>query len=155
MPFDLQRCFHVGMPVSDIEAARKNLGGAMNVDWSPVRVFDPLPFWTPERGAHEVVVHACYSRQGPQHMELCQGTGDFYDPSSGPDARHIGVWVDDLPREASDLLSRGWTVVAGGAAPDDGFGSISYMAPPMGGLLVELVSADLKPFIDSWMRATD
>ena len=152
---DLSRSFHVGMAVSDIDSARQQLGVSLGLDWTPIRVFDPLPFWTPERGEHDVIVHACYSRQGPEHLELCQGTGDFYHPDQKPDARHLGVWVDDLPAETERLLSNGWQVLAAGAKPDDGFGAICYLQPPMGGLTIELVAIDLKPVIDEWLAATE
>jgi hypothetical protein len=149
--FDLQRIYHTGMAVADIAAAQASIGQALHLEWAPVRSFDPLPFWTPEDGPHEVIVHATYSRQGPHHLELVQGTGAFYDPDRAPDSRHIGVWVDDLPAEAGRLLSLGWQTVAAGAAPDDGFGLIAYLRPPIPGLLVELVSVDLKPVIDEWI----
>ena len=87
------------------------------------------------------------------HLELCQGTGRFYDPEAQPDARHIGVWVDDLPAEAEQLLRQDWQVLAAGAAPEEGYGAICYMQPGMGGLVIELVSTDLKPFIEDWLAA--
>ena len=108
--FDLQRMFHVGIAVADLSEAMQRMGADLHLEWSPVRRFDPLPFWTPERGCHEVSVSAVYSRQGPQHLELVQSTGAFYAPGAQPDNRHIGVWVDDLPAEAHRLLRSGWCV---------------------------------------------
>ncbi|AUW59588.1 hypothetical protein C1T17_17390 [Sphingobium sp. SCG-1] len=148
---DLQRIHHTGVAVADIEQAQIHFGKALGLKWAPVRRFDPLPFWTPEQGTHEVHVKATYSLGGPNHLELVQGTGPFYDPGRLPDARHIGVWVDDLAAEAQHLLDQGWQVVASGAAPEKGFGLIAYMALPTPGLLVELISADLKPVIDDWL----
>ena len=150
---DFQRIYHTGMAVADIEAARAQIGQDLNLQWSVVRAFDPLPFWTPEAGMHEVVVQACYSRQGPQHLELVQGTGAFYDPAHQQINRHVGVWVDDLPAEADRLTGRGWRVLAAGAAPDDGYGIIAYLMPPTGGLTVELVSTDLGPVFFEWLTA--
>ncbi len=153
--FDLKRMFHVGLSVADIQSAREKMGADLNLEWSVIGTFDPLPFWTPEAGNHEVSVLACYSKPGPQHLELVQGTGAFYDPNALPDSRHIGVWVDDLPMEAEKLLSAGWRVLAAGAAPDDGFGTISYMAPPIPGLVVELVSTELESAIAEWLSASE
>lgn len=149
--FDLQRIFHTGMAVADLPGTQAAMNAALGLEWSPVRSFDPLPFWTPEEGTHEVSVLATYSRGGPHHLELVQGTGAFYDPDRAPDARHVGVWVDDLRSEAERLIALGWQTVAAGAAPEDGFGLIAYLRPPIHGLLVELVSTDLKPTIDEWM----
>lgn len=146
-------CFHNGIAVSDIHEARASLGASLGVEWSPVRAFDPLPFWTPEAGDHEITVHACYSREGPVHLELCQGTSPFYDPAAMPDSRHAGFWTDDLPGQASSLMDQGWRALAAGASPEAGYGLICYLTPPSGGLVIELVSTDLKPVIFEWLTA--
>lgn len=148
---DLQRFHHSGMAVADIDAAMALFGPALGLTWAPVRHFDPLPFWTPEAGSHEVHVKATYSLGGPHHLELVQGTGPFYDPDRAPDARHVGIWVDDLKRETDRMVGEGWRVVAAGASPQEGYGLIAYVAPPVPGLLVELISTDLKPVIDDWL----
>lgn len=148
---DLSRIYHTGMAVADIDAACASVGAALGLRWAPIREFDPLPFWTPEEGSHEVRVRATYSVGSPVAMEIVQGTGGFYDPRRAPDARHIGLWVDDLRAEADALVAQGWTVRAANAAPQDGYGMIAYLEAPMGGMLIELVSMDLKPAIDEWM----
>ncbi len=154
--FDLQKIYHTGLSVPDIEAAKKLYGESMGLEWAPVRTFDPLPFWTPERGNHELVVSATYSRVGPHHFELVQGpVGSYYDPQLSPDKRHIGVWVDDLPAEAARLIGLGWRVIGAAAAPEEGYGILAYLEPPMGGFVVELVATALKPAIDEWLAAAD
>lgn len=149
--FDFQRMYHTGMIVSDVHAAVEKMSADLNLEFAVIKTFDPLPFWTPERGSHEVVVSATYSRQGPQHLELVQGTGDFYNPGAHPDSRHIGVWVDDLPAEAQCLIEAGWQVLAAGASPEEGYGILAYLKPPEGGLVVELVSTDLQPVFADWL----
>lgn len=151
--FDFNRIYHTGIAVDDLAAAMESYGRDFNLEWAPVQTFDPLPFWSPELGMHEIKVMATYSRQGPQHFELVQGPkGTFYDTSLKPDSRHFGVWVDDIQAEIARLTENGWRVVAAGAAPEDGYGTIAYLEPPHDGLLVELVSIELKPFIDSWIN---
>lgn len=150
--FDLQRIYHTGLAVSDLEAAMEMYTRTLHLAWSPIRVFDPLPFWTPAEGAHEVTVRAAYSRQGPHHVELCWGTNSFYDPHRVPDTRHIGVWTDDLPGEAEAMLREGWVVDGAIHSPDDGYGPVAYLRAPAGALLVELVSTELKPSIDEWIN---
>jgi hypothetical protein len=100
-----------------------------------------------------VVVHACYSREGPVHLELCEGNSPFYDPGAVPDSRHVGFWTDDLAAEAEELQRHGWRPLAAGASPQDGFGLICYLSPPDGGLVIELVSPDLRPVIAEWLLA--
>ncbi|MFA7440131.1 MAG: VOC family protein [Sphingomonadaceae bacterium] len=148
---DLQRFHHTGMAVADIDSAMELMGSTLGLRWIPVVHFDPLPFWTPEEGAHEVTVRATYSLGGPHHVELVQGSGAFYDPARAPDARHIGVWVDDVRAEAERLIAGGWRVVAANASPEEGYGAIAYCAPPIPGMLIELISTALKPTIDGWL----
>lgn len=147
---DLQRFHHYGMAVADIDAAQALFATALNLRFAPVRTFNPFPFWTPQEGSHVVNVAATYSIEGPVRLELVQGTGPFYDPQRAPDARHVGVWVDDVAAEAGALTAAGWATVASGAAPEDGWGVIAYMTPPIPGLLIELISTTLKPSIDEW-----
>ncbi len=150
--FDLQRAFHIGVAVADLDLAMHRMGAELNLQWAPVRRFDPLPFWTPQQGLHEVSVSATYSRQGPLHLELVQGTGTFYAPGGQTQARHVGVWVEDLPAEADRLVRAGWQVLAAGDAPASGYGAICYTCAPDGSLLVELVSTVLEPVISAWIR---
>ncbi len=150
--FDTQRIFHTGMVVADLAAAQRDIGASLGLDWTPVRRFGPMPFWTPEQGLHEIESQAVYSRQGPHHIEILQGPkGSFYDPDRLPDGRHIGVWVDDLRAAAEDLIAQGWRACAAGGAPEDGYGAFAYLAPASGGLIVELVCHSLKPMIDAWL----
>ena len=44
-------------------------------------------------------------------------------------------------------------VLAAGASPEAGYGLICYLTPPSGGLVIELVSTDLKPVISEWLTA--
>ncbi|HUD91766.1 VOC family protein [Sphingobium sp.] len=148
---DLSRTHHKGIAVADIDRAVADYGAALGLTFAPVRDFDPLPFWTPEEGAREIKVRATYSLGGPIHVELVQGDSPFYDPASPEGARHVGVWVDDLPAEAERLAGLGWTIRAANAAPQDGYGMIAYFASPDKALLVELISAALKPAIDEWL----
>lgn len=150
---DLQQLHHVGMPVVDIEAAQVEIGTAFGLTWAPVRLFDPLPFWTGSEGTHEVTVRATYSKEGPQRIELVQGTGAFFDPLRAPDARHIGLWTDDLAAEAERLIGQGWRIEGANLSPKLGYGVIAYLAPPGGGLLVELISTALRPDIEAWIAA--
>ena len=150
--FEMQRIFHTGIVVDDIEKAKAEIGASLNLTWTPVRVFDSLVLWTPERGLFEIRNKADYSRQGPHHLEICEGPkGSFYDPAILPHGRHIGVWVDDLRQETDELLENGWRLLAANGTPDDDYGVITYMAPPTAAFVVELVATKLKPMIDTWL----
>ena len=150
MGIALSETFHIGMAVEDIDQCCKQIGEDLNLDWLPIKSFDPLPFWTPEEGLREISVKATYSRQGPQRIEIVQGTSIFYDPNRLPDSRHVGIWVDDLIEEATRLIDKGWIVLAAGDEPSAGYGTIAYLSPPFPGLMVELVSKQLEPMMNEW-----
>ena len=150
MSIALSETFHIGMAAEDIDQCCKQIGEDLNLDWLPIKSFDPLPFWTPEEGLREISVKATYSRQGPQRIEIVQGTSIFYDPNRLPDSRHVGIWVDDLIEEATRLIDKGWIVLAAGDEPSAGYGTIAYLSPPFPGLMVELVSKQLEPMMNEW-----
>ena len=150
MSIALSETFHIGMAVEDIDQCCKQIGEDLNLDWLPIKSFDPLPFWTPEEGLREISVKATYSRQGPQRIEIVQGTSIFYDPNRLPDSRHVGIWVHDLIEEATRLIDKGWIVLAAGDEPSAGYGTIAYLSPPFPGLMVELVSKQLEPMMNEW-----
>jgi hypothetical protein len=153
---DFQRIFHTGIVVDDLATAQRELGETMNLEWTPVRVFDPLPFWTPADGLQHYRVEAVYSRAGPHHLEICKGPkGSFYDPAVFPDGRHVGVWVDDLKAETEKLIAAGWVVIGAGAPPEEGYGVLCYLRPPTAGFVVELVSEVLRPAMEAWWSATE
>ena len=150
MGIALSETFHIGMAVEDIDQCCKQIGEDLNLDWLPIKSFDPLPFWTPEEGLREISVKATYSRQGPQRIEIVQGTSIFYDPNRLPDSRHVGIWVDDLIEETTRLIDKDWIVLAAGDEPSAGYGTIAYLSPPFPGLMVELVSKQLEPMMNEW-----
>ena len=148
---DLSRIFHTGIIVEDLKKAMVELGDALGLEWTEVKEFDPIVHWIPGKGRNEIAMKAVYSRQGPVHLEVCEGpAGSFYDTSNQPDGRHIGVWVDDLVGETDRLVSAGWRILAANGTPDEGYGVIAYLTPPDETFVIELVDAELKPMIDEW-----
>lgn len=148
---DYQRLFHTGLLVSDLETSMAVLGRSLGLSWAEPYRFENLPFWTPETGTREIELLVTYSRQGPQHLELIQGAADgFYAPSGDPGTHHVGVWVDDVAAEVALLEQQGWTPVAAGGGPGQGYGTFAYLSHPDGKLLLELVSSELLPAFENW-----
>jgi hypothetical protein len=146
---DYQRLFHTGFIVRDLKEAMDRYGLAMGVTWAAPRLLDPLRLWRPG-GVEEVRLQYVYSREGPQHIELlCGSPGTYYDPAT-QHGFHVGVWADDVGAETRKLADAGWTVVAAGAAPEEGFGNFSYLQPPSGGMVVELVNGAALPAFEAW-----
>ena len=149
---DMAEAFHVGVRVSDLDAAMEQLAPALGVRWAEPKVRDDQPVWTPERGLERVSLRFCYSVDPPMHIELVEGSGgSVWDPGDAPGTHHIGVWVDDVDAEAERLVSLGWSLAACRSDPDvDGtHGIFAYLQPPTG-LLVELVSREIQPYFEAW-----
>lgn len=153
--FDFQRIFHTGLLVRDLRAAMDHYGQTLNLTWAKPFTFEALPLWTPRTGLTQLRLEVTYSVEGPHHLEIQVGPkGSHYDPElhSG---FHVGCWVDEVPAEVAAMQRQGWSVVAAGAAPEDGWGSFVYLDPPGGGLTVELVSIELLPRFERWWAGAD
>jgi catechol 2,3-dioxygenase-like lactoylglutathione lyase family enzyme len=148
--FDYQQIFHVGMLVPDLDRAMDEVGGPLGLTWARVQYVAERSVWTPERGLENVALSFVYSTEGPQHIELLQGSpGSVWDGQHASGLHHVGAWSDDVAADAARFVAAGWRVAAAAVAPDDGYGSFAYVVPPTG-LIVELVSSAARPRFDSW-----
>ena len=146
---DYQRLYHTGIRVPDLDKAMAEMGDALGVTWAAVQEREQ-GLWTPSTGAITVPLRFVYSCEGPQHLELLEGApGSVWDGSVDPGVHHVGVWCSDVGAETQRLIDGGWTLVAGQAAPDAGFGAFTYVAPPSG-VIVELVWDVLEPMFERW-----
>ena len=144
---DYQRIFHNGFLVPNLEVAMQEMGASLGVTWATPWSYDPMSYWTPA-GKAETPLLVTYSKQGPQHVELIQGTG-FWASKPGVGIHHIGVWTDNLAAEANALVKQGWVPEAALMSPDEGWGRFCYIRPPSGGMRLELVSTEIKELMES------
>jgi hypothetical protein len=136
------RIFHVGHLVPDIGAAMDQLGESLGLTWTEVVARDDQRIWTPEHGQRRVPLTFCYSTEGPQHFELIEGPEDTPWWSGNPEnLHHAGVWCD-VPTLTEDLVARGWTLVCSQVAPEEGYGSFTYVRSPTGFLLEPVAEAN-------------
>lgn len=136
------RMFHVGHLVPDIQAAMAELGSGLGLTWTQVVTRDDQRVWTPEQGQRRVSLSFCYSTEGPQHVELLEGPeGTPWWHGDPQNLHHAGVWAD-VPTLTEDLVSRGWELVCSQVAPEEGYGSFSYVRSPTGFLLEPVAAAN-------------
>jgi hypothetical protein len=147
---DFTRAYHIGVRVPDIEAAMAEMGSDLGLTWCSLQEREQH-VWTPSTGAITVPLKFTYSAEGPQHVELLQGApGTVWDGSQQPGIHHSGVWVDDVGAETTAAIAKGWTVAAAQKSPEEGFGAFTYIVPPTGGLIVELVWGAIEPMFQRW-----
>ena len=148
--FNLQEIFHIGIRVPNIYQAMEEMGKSLNITWTEVVESPGQRIWTPEHGQQEVPLKFVYSCEGPQHLELLEGTkGSFWDGSEDSGVHHLGVWVDDVKGETERLLTLGWDLLGSARSPEEGYASMAYLAPPSG-TIVELVTSANKPRFERW-----
>jgi lactoylglutathione lyase len=141
--------FHVGIRVPDLEAAMAELGAGLGLTWAAVVERDQ-PVWTPAGGADVVPLRFTYSCAGPQHVELLQGgPGSIWDGRDATGIHHHGVWVDDVAAETERLIAAGWTLELAQKAPEEGYGSMTYVRSPSG-FLLEPVTVGARPRFERW-----
>jgi Glyoxalase/Bleomycin resistance protein/Dioxygenase superfamily len=151
---DYQRHFHIGIRVPSLEGAMAELGAALGITWCSVQQREQQ-VWLPEQGLATLRLRFTYSAEGPQHVELLEGSpGSLWDGNDRTGIHHQGVWVDDVAAETRRLMEAGWTLELAQAAPDDGFGHFSYVRSP-DGVLIEPVSAAVAPMFERWWAGGD
>jgi catechol 2,3-dioxygenase-like lactoylglutathione lyase family enzyme len=148
--FDYQAgLFHVGVRVPDLDAAMLDLTAGLGITWAPV-VEREQPVWTPGEGSYTLRLRFTYSCEGPQHIELLQGpAGSVWDGVAGPGVHHHGIWTDDVAAETERLVAVGWTLELAGRAPEEGYGSMTYVRSPSG-FLLEPVTSAVRPRFERW-----
>jgi hypothetical protein len=150
-----QDTFHVGVRVPDLGEAMDQLSRGLGVTWAECREIPAQALWTPQHGLQHVHLRYTYSAQGPQHIELLEGSpGSFWDGRGDSGAHHVGVWVDSVVDDTERLVAAGWTLLGAQRDPGDGggFGVFSYLQPPSG-LIVELVDRAVLPHFQQWWSA--
>jgi len=136
---DLGVPFQVGMLVQDLDAARVELARALGLTWTPTRERETLG-WP---------IRACFSRQGPPHIELIEGPpGSPWDATAGSRIDHVGYWTDDIATDRDDLAAAGVEVEVDGTPSGAVF---TYQRGRDSGLRVELIDrAGRAAFYERW-----
>jgi len=136
------RMFHVGHLVPDIHVAMDQLGPGLGLTWTEVVARTDQRIWTPEHGQRHVPLSFVYSTEGPRHLELLQGVeGTPWWSGAEENLHHAGVWAD-VPALTEELVASGWTLVCSQIAPEEGYGSFSYVRSPSGFLLEPVAEAN-------------
>lgn len=147
--FNFQDLYHVGVRTANIEKAMSELGKSLRITWAEPQVREQ-PCYLPGKGMTSFPLKFTYSCEGPQHVELLESVpGAPWYGNDAPGVHHMGMWVDDVKATTDRFLAEGWTLEVCGAAPEDGYGSFSYVRAPSG-FLLEPVTSAAKPMFEQW-----
>ena len=142
--------FKAALLVIDIEAAMRDLGRWLEVDWTPVQQA-PLVLEC-GTGREEVELRFAYSTRGPVFVELLEAhEAGYYAAPEGPHLHHVGRWVDDLTGASSRLAAEGLPLEAAGVGADGSVPSMFAFHRGGHGLRVELVDRAMQPTFESWL----
>ena len=147
---DFEEIFHIGIRVPNIETAMEEMGESLTLTWAELVENPSQSLWTPNSGQQIIPLKFVYSCEGDQHLELLEGQpGSFWDGNKNPGVHHFGVWVGDVKAETERFLGLVWELLGAAKSPEEGFGNMSYLAPPNGTIL-ELVASVNKPRFERW-----
>jgi hypothetical protein len=141
--------FHTGILVADIHGAMADMGATFGLSWCEVQERE-MPVWRPSLGLHRTALKFTYSMAGPHHIELVQGMpGTLWDGVADPGVNHHGYWVDDVKATTEYLVAHGGELLQAGAAPEDDYGTFTYVKLASG-VIVEPVWSAARPRFERW-----
>jgi catechol 2,3-dioxygenase-like lactoylglutathione lyase family enzyme len=141
--------FHTGILVADIDQSMAELGSTFGLTWCAVQ-HRQMQVWRPSLGVTTTDLKFTYSTNGPHHIELVQGQpGTLWDGVADPGLNHHGYWVDDVAATTEHLVANGSELLQAGAAPEDGYGTFTYVKLPSG-VIVEPVWNAARPRFERW-----
>lgn len=113
--------FHVGIVVTDLDAARTRLTELLGVAWGPVLRLEAGDY-RDGSGADLVLPTAfCYSVGQPAIELIEEVPGTIWATNGSSNLHHLGFWSDDLVGDSAELTGAGCPLRlcgrAGGAAP--------------------------------------
>lgn len=144
--------FHIGAVVVDLDRGMAELSTGLGFEWHTVQ--ERTMHVRTIDGIAPVSLRFTYSKQTP-HIELLQG-----DPGSiwGPEhagIHHIGVWSDDLDRDAEALAAAGFGMeVTLASRSTDGPSGFTYQRSELG-VRIELVPTSSRAAFDNWFGGGD
>lgn len=103
--------FHSGLIVADVDAAMRDLGGALGLGWSTLKESETA-VWTPD-GRVDLTFRGGFSKPGPTRLELIEAVpGSLWDGPDDISLHHVSFWSTDLVRDSAELAGKGFPLMA-------------------------------------------
>lgn len=148
----LERPFHLGVVVPDLDVAMGVYGEALQLSWSSVRT--TATRMRLDAGEVDISFELVWSVDGPVHIELIREVpGTPWMASEGAPYHHAGYLVDDLGAGVRELEQSGFRLEATRAVDGEHATRFAYMRHPLG-LRVELMDRQMVGELSAWLRAS-
>lgn len=139
--------FHVGIVVSDLEAARRHLTELLGVGWTPIDE-SPCPVDAGDR-RRLVPLRATYSTSAP-YLELIEEVpGTVWVTNEYSNLHHLGFWSTDLVGDVARFEASGCPLSMAGYTPRRPPPAVyAYHVDPIG-VRFELVTDKWRPVLEA------
>jgi len=142
--------FKTAFLVADIDAALRDLGPWLGVEWTPAQESE-LVLET-ATGRESVALRYAYSTRGPMYIELLEAQAQgYYAEPQGPHLHHVGRWVDDLVQASAELSAKGMPLEAAGVDAEGNSPALFVFHRGAHGARIELVDAANRPSFEAWL----
>lgn len=132
--------YHVGLVVTNFEAAIRTLGPILALHWAIPQTLS-IP---------EGELRYTFSREGPPHVEVLQGPpATIWATDGRPYLHHLGYWSADFDADCQLLESLGLELIFDGAVVGR---KVAYYQTHYG-FCIELVDEDRKRVTARWLES--
>jgi hypothetical protein len=141
--------FHTGVVVNDLAAAMDHHSKLLGLEWA-----SPVEHRRTYRGVdrdHDAHLKVSYSMGAGHHVELIeQKEGSVFRSGDAFRAHHLGFWTDSLEADTASLVANGYRLLFYGFNASGNVYGETFLEPPEGGLLVELLDERRRPDVERW-----
>jgi catechol 2,3-dioxygenase-like lactoylglutathione lyase family enzyme len=133
--------YHVGIVVSDLDAARRRLTEVLGVTWGPVMRLESVEYRDADGRDVELPTAMCYST-GEFAFELIEETpGTIWVTNESSNLHHIGFWSERLVEDGCELAASSCPLELAGRQGSIAPAMFSYHRDEILGIRIELVDA--------------
>jgi catechol 2,3-dioxygenase-like lactoylglutathione lyase family enzyme len=136
--------YHVGIVVTDIEAASAKLSSLLGITWGPIMSLNAVEYR--DGAGHDIVLPTTmrYSTGTPCLELILEVPGSVWVRNESSNLHHIGFWTDSMPEQSDALSAAGCPLQLCGRAGTDAPTSFAYHRDNDLGIRMELVDGSMR-----------
>jgi Glyoxalase/Bleomycin resistance protein/Dioxygenase superfamily len=136
--------YHVGIIVTDIEAASTRLSDLLGITWGPVMRFDAVDYRDGSGSDLVLPTTMRYSTGDPCLELILEVPGSIWVRNEVSNLHHVGFWVDGLGDRSAALNASGCPLQLCGRSGEHVPVSFSYHRDEELGIRMELVDSSMR-----------
>jgi catechol 2,3-dioxygenase-like lactoylglutathione lyase family enzyme len=136
--------YHVGIVVTDIDAASRKLSDLLGIEWGPVMALDAVDYR--DESGHDVTLPTTmrYSTGTPCLELILEVPGSVWVRNDASNLHHIGFWSDAMPEQSQTFSAAGCPLQLCGRAGAVAPASFAYHRDNELGVRMELVDGAMR-----------